>query len=174
MGVFPSHAGSKHSSCCLPHVRGGVSISRTNDFAAAESSPRPWGCFRRPAESHQRAGVFPTSVGVFLGACCRAHGCLGLPHVRGGVSVSPPIWVKVSRSSPRPWGCFWMLGGCRRIPSVFPTSVGVFPGRCSASSMLTGLPHVRGGVSAGGSGAGWREQVFRYRPLGFRMDMMSG
>ena len=51
-----------------------------------------------------------------------------LPHVRGGVSYATSI-----HSVPR---------------EVFPTSVGVFPGRRRGCGRVFGLPHVRGGVSA--------------------------
>ena len=33
----------------------------------SESSPRPWGCFRHRDDRPDRALVFPTPVGVFLG-----------------------------------------------------------------------------------------------------------
>ncbi|SMG67390.1 hypothetical protein BMETH_996_1 [methanotrophic bacterial endosymbiont of Bathymodiolus sp.] len=44
-------------------------------------------------------GVFPLS-----GSCCTSTP--GLPHARGGVSISCPLEVLLYPSSPRPWGCF--------------------------------------------------------------------
>src|SRR5690606_10086376 len=112
---------------CLPHVRGGVSVEWEQDLEPVTSSPRPWGCFSVALTLREVVEVFPTSVGVFLMYDSNTAPCLGLPHVRGGVS-SPKCASRSWRtSSPRPWGCF---PAPRRLAAprlVFPTSVGVFP-----------------------------------------------
>ena len=91
------------------------------------SSPRAWGCF---LQGNGRLLLRP-----------------GLPHVRGGVSYALQRDVDLGASSPRAWGCFpddVLLNGQQ---AVFPTCVGVFPRQACGSSLSTGLPHVRGGVS---------------------------
>ena len=90
----------------LPHVRGGVSEGWVTRDTVRVSSPRPWGCFFRAGLTAAQRAVFPTSVGVFLSASLIVADLGRLPHVRGGVSKEPKIPVKVSSSSPRPWGCF--------------------------------------------------------------------
>ena len=50
-------------------------------------------------------------------------------------------------SSPRAWGCFRHYADAGNLRAVFPTCVGVFLWTPVADMMLTGLPHVRGGVS---------------------------
>ena len=50
-------------------------------------------------------------------------------------------------SSPRPWGCFFVVGAQQALQPVFPTPVGVFPADLTAVIGLIGLPHARGGVS---------------------------
>jgi len=157
-------------SKCLPHVRGGVSISqyapaRTQavfptsvgvfpwvfpELAVhAGSSPRPWGCFSTSARAPRSSGVFPTSVGVFPDQELRVRRNRCLPHVRGGVSWRLVLLLVQGSSSPRPWGCFRWLRVQVTPGSVFPTSVGVFPNTPLAQNALNGLPHVRGGVSKG-------------------------
>ena len=71
--------------------------------------------------------VFPTPVGVFL---------------RPPRRTSP-----AGRSSPRPWGCFYVAMPSRRPRRVFPTPVGVFPLCPIRIFYLPRLPHARGGVS---------------------------
>ena len=51
-------------------------------------------------------------------------------------------------SSPRPWGCFSSTSCRFSMTGVFPTPVGVFLSRLSASRSFSSLPHARGGVSA--------------------------
>ena len=111
------------------------------------SSPRPWGCFQALFKRCRKGRVFPTPVGVFLLKAAHAGHHLGLPHARGGVSMS---WCsrKVRRgSSPRPWGCFQLMGFEHPHADVFPTPVGVFPIPPPPLWCCTSLPHARGGVS---------------------------
>ena len=75
-------------------------------FVSHESSPRPWGCFPVPRPVHVERAVFPTSVGVFPDFDREEEEALGLPHVRGGVSIRIAVGKKWKESSPRPWGCF--------------------------------------------------------------------
>ncbi len=72
-GVFPTHVGVflRLSFCrwfevCLPHARGGVSISACHRNTLLASSPRTWGCFYWKPSRPCRCNVFPTHVGVFL------------------------------------------------------------------------------------------------------------
>ena len=54
---------------------------------------------------------------------------------------------KISRSSPRAWGCFYGVFPQQSLCAVFPTCVGVFLVTYCSSVHSPGLPHVRGGVS---------------------------
>ena len=111
------------------------------------SSPRPWGCFSLTAEIFTARAVFPTPVGVFPipGLACKGN--FSLPHARGGVSKLLRHIAQISRSSPRPWGCFpftlHLSFGC----VVFPTPVGVFLSGHQFFWRSRCLPHARGGVS---------------------------
>ena len=96
-------------SVCLPHARGGVSQDMALQLARSASSPRPWGCFRFPLAGAGRDGVFPTPVGVFPRGRLSYAFADGLPHARGGVSFSRLLPMVILPSSPRPWGCFWLL-----------------------------------------------------------------
>ena len=136
--VFPTCVGvflrpSTHPSqiCCLPHVRGGVSLR-------AGSVPAP-------------EVVFPTCVGVFLGLPTPESNEESLPHVRGGVSGRLEPRGTKWQSSPRAWGCFRGHRYASAARRVFPTCVGVFPGAIPRDAAVLCLPHVRGGVSSGPS-----------------------
>ena len=133
---------------CLPHARGGVSISHCIWSQSCTSSPRPWGCFCRAAHCRPYAAVFPTPVGVFLGVRPTDGLSRGLPHARGGVSNSKGISAEQAASSPRPWGCFSTNFSIRRWLCVFPTPVGVFLFPRVLCLTIWGLPHARGGVSS--------------------------
>ena len=93
----------------LPHVRGGGAISVYGIDQTRMSSPRAWGCFRLAACKGGESHVFPTCVGVFLLEVRRDCLIVSLPHVRGGVSIIHTRQFIDSRSSPRPWGCFYMF-----------------------------------------------------------------
>ncbi len=47
VGVFPASRSRRSGWTCLPHARGGVSRGVHMGFKLSQSSPRPWGCFRR-------------------------------------------------------------------------------------------------------------------------------
>ena len=72
---------------------------------------------------------------------------VSLPHTRGGVSRFLFIFFIVERSSPHPWGCFWVFYGVFIHCTVFPTPVGVFPILLFTLIHCYSLPHTRGGVS---------------------------
>ncbi len=91
--------------------------------------------------------VFPTPVGVFLGALTQIMDSTGLPHARGGVSDSANIYINPEESSPRPWGCFSLWSIMTITKTVFPTPVGVFLVRFYKLIVYLSLPHARGGVS---------------------------
>ena len=67
--------------------------------------------------------------------------------MRGGVSVIVSSDAEDVESSPRAWGCFLSAGVTPAACPVFPTCVGVFLSGKPASISVTGLSHVRGGVS---------------------------
>ena len=115
------------ASDCLPHARGGVSVSSTR---TASRSP-----------------VFPTHVGVFLGLSTHLTRRSCLPHARGGVSCPGIAEGSAGLSSPRTWGCFPPGAWCRWCGAVFPTHVGVFPSKGRPRNPPIRLPHARGGVS---------------------------
>ena len=110
----------------LPHARGGVSKRRLSCVAVSPSSPRSWGCFLLTRFSGSEKPVFPTLVGVFQWVARNASVEGGLPHARGGVSVSPDAGAWGPVSSPRSWGCFSPQRQDREGETVFPTLVGVF------------------------------------------------
>ena len=118
---------------CLPHVRGGVSLSPTISQTSVRSSPRAWGCFSRHGLAGDVLCVFPTCVGVFPFSSRRTAWTSRLPHVRGGVSSITGCAVRLYPSSPRAWGCFYHVPRTETLP--------------------IGLPHVRGGVSSTGATA---------------------
>ncbi len=148
VGVFPAWSCRHRGSACLPHGRGGVSPQQPVSGRSDESSPRAWGCF--PLHLCLKLGyvVFPTGVGVFLDAERTAPAVAGLPHGRGGVSVSKQRRGLDRWSSPRAWGCFRLFDAVRWRVLVFPTGVGVFPRYADSGNQAIGLPHGRGGVSA--------------------------
>ena len=111
------------------------------------SSPRAWGCFLAAVQVHESLRVFPTCVGVFLREFFTYEEETGLPHVRGGVSLSNLLSYARQGSSPRAWGCFFFYWPSRNAKKVFPTCVGVFPDMVSPFLVSVSLPHVRGGVS---------------------------
>ena len=53
--------------------------------------------------------VFPTPVGVFPQTCKYPQAQPGLPHARGGVSITKLLDSGIAKSSPRPWGCFHFI-----------------------------------------------------------------
>ena len=65
-------------------------------------------------------------MGVFLKKAVKRPTCGGLPHARGGVSISHRLAPRLRRSSPRTWGCFSSDALDAIQSSVFPTHVGVF------------------------------------------------
>ena len=85
-------------------------------------------------------GVFPSTTCCSLPACC-------LPHARGGVSSKLQFCPLQFLSSPRTWGCFFLLYFIRGRGKVFPTHVGVFPHGTQKRHLRHCLPHARGGVS---------------------------
>ncbi len=148
VGVFPLRGKSSATSSRLPHVRGGVSASKSSLGGQMASSPRAWGCFSAFPRRQRRARVFPTCVGVFPRRSRTTRSRRGLPHVRGGVSTLGDMANVVLQSSPRAWGCFHSPLGGRPVLPVFPTCVGVFPILACPLPKRSSLPHVRGGVSS--------------------------
>ena len=65
VGVFLRVASLQKEPGSLPHVRGGVSLSKVFPERSKESSPRAWGCFFLYTIATLPGQVFPTCVGVF-------------------------------------------------------------------------------------------------------------
>ena len=127
-------------------------------FSMLGSSPRAWGCFLLQETFTLLNAVFPTCVGVFLISSIMGFNKPGLPHVRGGVSIARALSLGVFSSSPRAWGCFLHEAPPKKRVKVFPTCVGVFLISSIMGFNKPGLPHVRGGVSAGSQTALPRRQ----------------
>ena len=115
----------------LLHVRGGVSLNWLTKRA--------------------RCKVFSTSVEVFLPRSNLLSFRKRLLHVRGGVSRLAERTHQPVASSPRPWRCFRPNRCVSAVDDVFSTSVEVFPCQRNRTSNRSGLLHVRGGVSGGGT-----------------------
>ena len=148
MGVFPASRLHCAGSGCLPHARGGVSVSPCLPRPPVASSPRTWGCFWTLDFNAHVVNVFPTHVGVFPTLFGLDWPECGLPHARGGVSSFRKPRPRSTRSSPRTWGCFYPVFTTFNVKKVFPTHVGVFPSMASDASPASSLPHARGGVSS--------------------------
>ena len=147
VGVFLFFRLALRQAHRLPHTRGGVSAACRMLAITDTSSPHPWGCFYSLRASLGRTRVFPTPVGVFLRHRRGSRGVWRLPHTRGGVSIKNSRSFTSSRSSPHPWGCFYLTLFTLCWWTVFPTPVGVFPTGPSIGPMTRSLPHTRGGVS---------------------------
>ncbi len=127
VGVFPGTRPTSTQAPCLPHARGGVSLTAPLGHRVILSSPRTWGCF-------------PVSAALRPAAS-------SLPHARGGVSALAESKSAGNVSSPRTWGCFQDYLILAAAIKVFPTHVGVFPAQGGQHTGDRGLPHARGGVS---------------------------
>jgi len=66
--VFPSGCARRNTGNGIPHVCGGVSDAQAVYRGREKYSPRVWGCFSLTRAQALRRLVFPTCVGVFLGA----------------------------------------------------------------------------------------------------------
>ncbi len=147
MGVFLVNVVATHELNRLPHACGGVSGKRSGFGVIARSSPRMWGCFWNGGWSTSFGTVFPTHVGVFLYEKQSYPEFCSLPHACGGVSnLGIPVTVG-GASSPRMWGCFYVIGFHANSSIVFPTHVGVFLRLNATATIGKRLPHACGGVS---------------------------
>ena len=147
VGVFPLNVLPRYGGQRLPHVRGGVSTVNAIAFNFGRTSPRAWGCFLINCKVAYKICDFPTCVGVFPMRPDAWPLSTGLPHVRGGVSVSKNRRKSLHLTSPRAWGCFPLPSRPRPKPADFPTCVGVFPVLPISGALPQRLPHVRGGGS---------------------------
>ena len=154
LGVFPTLVGVFLTSpfpCVsipgLPHARGGVSEIVILVSCRPASSPRSWGCFPCQQDEGRIRHVFPTLVGVFLSLLSVDYAEQGLPHARGGVSITKRSSQDSAGSSPRSWGCFYPTCPKWAPWKVFPTLVGVFLSDEGVIDYQARLPHARGGVS---------------------------
>ncbi len=84
----------------------------------------------------------------------------GLPHARGGVSLSGTNTGDQTLSSPRSWGCFLTAARKEQEQQVFPTLVGVFLYAPTVRRGVIRLPHARGGVSQACRTAQYLQKVF--------------
>ena len=78
----------------LPHARGGVSSTSCKRTPAAESSPRPWGCFYKDDPEAAEYDVFPTPVGVFPKLSTAVLQSSSLPHTRGLATLHDVRWKR--------------------------------------------------------------------------------
>ena len=145
VGVFLRTLGNSGIQCCLPHARGGVSITVLVYRFYLVSSPRTWGCFYTKRCIYATLIVFPTHVGVFLKLVSLKAAPTCLPHARGGVSRHKVALLRHPLSSPRTWRCFSRTHSAHTHPAVFPTHVGVFPVPLPKFMVKVCLPHARGG-----------------------------
>jgi len=130
----------------LPHTRGGVPKHCNNQQKIINSSPHTWGCPFDVLALWWIQFLFPTHVGVSLIRFTRLFCNNSLPHTRGGVP-STANWENLSLiSSPHTWGCPPMGWIYRSNERLFPTHVGVSLQLTLFQSLLTSLPHTRGGV----------------------------
>ena len=155
VGVFLHVAGKSVNRVGRPHARGGVSSIIMRPRREQLSSPRPWGCFLHMYRPDAADVVVPTPVGVFPGKSSTGPMLCSRPHARGGVSCRGLGSGAHCRSSPRPWGCFYLRADPAPEPSVVPTPVGVFLPAGGLDPPPARRPHARGGVSV--------EQAFSVR-----------
>ena len=111
--VFPIHVGvflfghlKRGVRERLPHTRGGVSSIKIVFIVKGLSSPYTWGCFQGWHHQGGHHQVFPIHVGVFPQAWLGTPTEVGLPHTRGGVSITMYVSNGNLKSSPYTWGCF--------------------------------------------------------------------
>ena len=147
VGVFLDVFDYVWSWVYLPHTRGGVSDLSSGEEVPVRSSPHPWGCFFFSSRRHSSTHIFPTPVGVFRYITGRFSTFIYLPHTRGGVSRTDGRAYPEVRSSPHPWGCFFVEPFVHFFIKIFPTPVGVFLCSTWTSRASSDLPHTRGGVS---------------------------
>ena len=70
--------------------------------------------------------VFPAYAGVFLLSAENSEFSLGLPRIRGGVSLPDIFRFTVIESSPHTRGCFLQKTVSKLFMKVFPAYAGVF------------------------------------------------
>ena len=153
--VFPAYAGVfllsifvKNRLNSLPRIRGGVSLAARDGRVSPGSSPHTRGCFRQGGGACTGVAVFPAYAGVFLSSTSFSFPALGLPRIRGGVSSLPKHSICLMKSSPHTRGCFRHARFWISFSPVFPAYAGVFPVSAIPPLVLSGLPRIRGGVSA--------------------------
>jgi len=88
VGVFLDIEPTINVKGSLPHARGGVSTFTWVKYGTSASSPCTWGCFLKMDNANPHDIVFPMHVGVFPETRPRTIQCSGLPHARGGVSMT--------------------------------------------------------------------------------------
>ena len=137
----------KTTSCCFPHAGGDVSIGFPQRLRGQAFSPRRWGCFFDDVECEVLFRVFPTQVGMFLESSMKYLFADRFPHAGGDVSVDSESDLKISKFSPRRWGCFSNSLLIIASMSVFPTQVGMFLACMFAVRISLSFPHAGGDVS---------------------------
>ena len=148
VGMFRPRRRASVAASGFPHARGDVP-SGAAPFAACPSfSPRPWGCSGCREPPHIPHLVFPTPVGMFRPHRVYCPPLRRFPHARGDVPFCNPSIKWLGEFSPRPWGCSDDADRRRRLPTVFPTPVGMFRQRRPCGSRHKSFPHARGDVPA--------------------------
>ena len=147
-GVFPKGGILFRRQRGLPRIRGGVSVWVCPCSLKSTSSPHTRGCFLLSPRDCVPALVFPAYAGVFPAFSPMPGESSCLPRIRGGVSLKSSSSGIAIWSSPHTRGCFYSGGKYDAIKYVFPAYAGVFPPPAAPCVPGTGLPRIRGGVSA--------------------------
>ncbi len=127
-----------------PHARGEHARGGRRWCLTFGSSPRPWGTPDGPASVDLYARFIPTPVGntqCAAPACCRrtVH-----PHARGEHDIHGSPGVRITGSSPRPWGTRYQPES-QEFPSRFiPTPVGNTGADRAGGGCVPVHPHARG------------------------------
>ncbi len=146
VGVYRKGSFSLPTHNTIPHERGGVPLMKLIKTLENIYSPRAWGCTGSGILHRAEVRLFPTSVGVYRLPSTATNRPLSIPHERGGVPYGGNSQGSVKRYSPRAWGCTDVKGEQSAIVFLFPTSVGVYRGVCTAMVPWYPIPHERGGV----------------------------
>ena len=132
--VFPAYAGmfrcvntSDPKPCCVPRIRGDVSVHYLVLREFLECSPHTRGCF----VIHAPLEVEPRRV----------------PRIRGDVSYPRLEVLKTATCSPHTRGCFVHRHRFPRRDSVFPAYAGMFRRMGRLTVRVSCVPRIRGDVS---------------------------
>ncbi len=149
--VFPTHVGMdrvwigrRFCGSGFPHARG----DGPRWWRAARSrntfSPRTWGWTGLRVGFAAPNRVFPTHVGMDRRCAAAQFPCSSFPHARGDGPSAREEHQEDSGFSPRTWGWTDTVLLLARIPSVFPTHVGMDRVSLALDRRGPCFPHARG------------------------------